>query len=1007
MIATCNFRKNIVGLTADIGKAFLMVGIQDDQRDFLRFLWFDDPSLENPKIIHLKFTRLVFGLRPSPAILGATIQHHLKLYKQSDPEMFKLLEQSFYVDDLLTGESNDEKALAIYHRAKKLMAEGGFNLRKWKTKSLELQRAIAESESVTGSNGASRDNKEDDESYAKSNSQGFSANTPIDEDIFVKVLGMNWNTHDDEIIFSFAELYKYASSLPLTKRSVLKVTAKIYDPMGFLTPLTVEMKILFQELCIEKTNWDTELKGESLRKWKSFLQDLILIDCYHILRCYFARQPVDIQLHGFSDASERAYAAVVYIRSTYSDGQVEVRLVASKSRVALIKRQTIPRLELSGALILARLVNKLKSLDIESPVVLWTDSMTTLCWIKNERVWKQYVGQRVDEIRSLTSKDPWRHRPGEINPADLPSRGLTAKELSTSNTWWNGPSFLLYPVNQWPEMFQPAQAEEEEIQREAIKTEKVITHSIVNTGTSESLDRGIDKIVDIEHYSNITTLFRVTAYVIRFVNTLKKRMRSESQGNLSNELTADELRNSETLWIKSVRANAFVDELAFLNRKNSKSTPPIRVAQFGLFLSEDQTIRCKGRLSNAPLPTFSKSPILLPAKHAFVKLLIKQTHDQVKHSGINATLTALRERYWVLRGRETVKGVVRHCVVCRRYEASPCKPSQFADLPSNRVSDDPPFTHIGLDFAGPLYVKGASRNSQDSDSDSNKVYVCLFTCASTRAVHLELTRGLNVQDFLLAFRRFASRRGLPATIQSDNAKTFQSSSKEIRKIARSPEVWRYLTDNRITWNFIVEKAPWWGGYWERLVRSIKSPIKKVIGRSTVSYDEMCTLLTEVEAVINARPLTYVYDDEESVSYPLTPSDLIYGRRITMNPNSQHYETMSTYNSLTKRLKHHRHLLSQFTRRWRNEYLTSLHEQVTKGSSERNVNAKCKVGDVVILKNDSVARAFWKLAKVEELLTGRDGNVRAAIVTVPRGASSNSNQRLRRPIQHLIPTEVQP
>ena len=120
--------------------------------------------------------------------------------------------------------------------------------------------------------------------------------------------------------------------------------------MGFLSPLTVEMKILFQELCIEKTNWDIELKGESLRKWKLFLQDLNLIDCYRIPRCYFARQPVDIQ-YGFSDASERAYAAVVYIRSTYSDGQVEVRLVASKSRVTPIKRQTIPRLELLGALI--------------------------------------------------------------------------------------------------------------------------------------------------------------------------------------------------------------------------------------------------------------------------------------------------------------------------------------------------------------------------------------------------------------------------------------------------------------------------------------------------------------------------------------------------------------------------------------------------------------------------------------------------------------------------------
>ena len=526
-----NFRKNIVGLTADIEKAFLMVGIQDDQRDFLRFLWFDDPSLENPKIIHLRFTRLVFGLRPSPAILGATLQHHLKLYKQSEPEMFQLLEQSFYVDDLLTGESNDEKSLVIYHQAKKLMAEGGFNLRKWKTNSLKLQRAIAEPECVTKSICTSSDNKEDYESYAKSNTMGLSTNTPLDEDIFVKVLGMNWNTLDDEIIFSFTELYNYANSLPLTKRSVLKVTAKIYDPMGFLSPLTVKMKILFQELCIEKTIWDIELKGESLRKWKSFLQDLILIDCYRIPRCYFARQPVDIQLHGFSDASERAYPAVVYIRSTYSDGQVEVRLVASKSRVAPIKRQTIPRLELLGALILARLVNKLKSLGFESHTLLWTDSMTTLCWIKNERVWKQYVGQRVDEIRRLTHRDSWRHCPGEINPADLLSRGLTAKELFTSNTWWNGPNFLHNSINQWPEMTQPAQTEEEEIQREAIKTKKGIMHSMVNTGTSDSLYRGIDKIMDIERYSNITKLPRVTAYVIRFADNLNKRVRKQCQEN--------------------------------------------------------------------------------------------------------------------------------------------------------------------------------------------------------------------------------------------------------------------------------------------------------------------------------------------------------------------------------------------------------------------------------------------------------------------------------------------
>lgn len=171
------------------------------------------------------------------------------------------------------------------------MAEGGFNLRKWKTNLQELKREITKSESVTKSMGAQNVNRSDDESYAKPSTQGISLNTPIDEDIFVKVLGMNWNTHSDEIIFSFSYLSKYASSLPLTKRSVLKVTAKIYDLMGFLSPLTVKIKILFQELCLEKTNWDAELKGDPLRQWKSFLQELSLIDCYRIPHCYYVCHP--------------------------------------------------------------------------------------------------------------------------------------------------------------------------------------------------------------------------------------------------------------------------------------------------------------------------------------------------------------------------------------------------------------------------------------------------------------------------------------------------------------------------------------------------------------------------------------------------------------------------------------------------------------------------------------------------------------------------------------------
>ena len=358
------------------------------------------------------------------------------------------------------------------------------------------------------------------------------------------------------------------------------------------------------------------------------------------------------------------------------------------------------------------------------------------------------------------------------------------------------------------------------------------------------------------------SLLRVTMYVIRFVNNLKTSQRS--QRNLK-ELRVDELKNTKTLRIKSVQASAFIEELSFLNRK---ATPPIWVTQFGLFLSKDHTIKCKGRINNASLLPSTKSPLLLPAKHTFVSLLVKQAHSLVKHSGITATLTTLREWFWVLRGRETVKKILRHCIVCQRYEIATRKTPQFADLPNHQVSENPPFSHTGLDFARPLYVRGNRSRAEHGEHNHDKVYVCLFTCASTRAVHLELTRGLNVQDFLLAFPRFASRLGLPATIQSDNGKTFQSSSKEIRKITRSPQVWRYLTNQHISWNFIVEKAPRWGGYWERLVRSIKSPLKKVIGQSSPSFNELGTLLTEVEGVINAKPLTYIYDNQESISHSL-------------------------------------------------------------------------------------------------------------------------------------------
>ena len=338
-------------------------------------------------------------------------------------------------------------------------------------------------------------------------------------------------------------------------------------------------------------------------------------------------------------------------------------------------------------------------------------------------------------------------------------------------------------------------------------------------------------------------------------------------------------------------------------------------------------IRCKGRINNSNLPSESKNPILLPSKHSVVELLVQDVRNRVKHNGIRDTLTTIRERYWISRGRETVKRILRKCVLCKKAEATPFQAQPIPDLQSSRVAKDPPFANVGLDFAGPMFI--GSKNENSSASNFTKAYILLFTCASTRAVHLELTTSLDVPTFLRAFRRFANRRGHPVLLLSDNAKTFKGAYEDICIISRAAEVCQDLANNRIVWRFITERAPWWGGSWERLVRSVKRPLKKIIGRASLTYDELNTILIEVGAPINSRPITDIYDDVESTSYPLCPSHLIYGRRITSMPSSEHYEVVSTYHSLTRRSRHQRKLLQQFTKQWGREYLQSLQEQASK------------------------------------------------------------------------------
>ena len=332
-------------------------------------------------------------------------------------------------------------------------------------------------------------------------------------------------------------------------------------------------------------------------------------------------------------------------------------------------------------------------------------------------------------------------------------------------------------------------------------------------------------------------------------------------------------------------------------------------------------------------------------------------------------------------------------------------------MPPSRVSEGQAFSTTGVDYAGPLYVK-----SSTGDRSATKVYIALFTCAVVRAVHLEVAEDLASESFIRAFKRFVSRRGVPERLISDNAKNFKDCSKRITslssQILEAEKTQRYLPSHGIRWQFIVERAPWWRGFYERLVGSVKRCLKKSFGRSLLSFPDIVTMVTEVEAVFNSRPLTYLYPDIED-NPPLTPAHFLCGYRLTTLPNLvQDKEDAdplfippsvqapwSGKQELSKRIKHYESLMKTFWTQWRGEYLLNLrefHRQSLKGPLARK-DSSIKIGDVVLVQ-ENLPRSRWRLALVEKLIEGRDGCCRAAQVKLANG------NRIQRPLQLLFTLE---
>ncbi len=260
------------------------------------------------------------------------------------------------------------------------------------------------------------------------------------------------------------------------------------------------------------------------------------------------------------------------------------------------------------------------------------------------------------------------------------------------------------------------------------------------------------------------------------------------------------------------------------------------------------------------------------------------------------TLTEVRTKFWIVKGRRLVRRIIHCCITCRRFEGRPYPAPPPPPLPVSRVKEDPPFTFTGVDFAGPVLIR--------AEGKTKKTWICLFTCFTTRAVHLDIVLDMSTESFIRCLKRFAARRGLPRKFISDNGKTFKAASRFLKSVFKDDAVRDFLWEKGCDWTFNVAKAPWWGGAFERMVKSTKRCLRKMVGQASLTHDELLTAVTEIESIINSRPLLYLSagDTEE----PLTPSHLLIGRRVLnlpdnlshmCDPGDEDYEINST--QLTK------------------------------------------------------------------------------------------------------------
>ena len=938
------FRSYNIALNADISKMYREVKLCPADKDLHRFVWRENP--EEP-LKDYRMTRVTFGVSASPFLAVRTLHQTAVDHGEGYPRATQHIKESFYVDDFLGGADNPEDAVQLVHQLRTILKKGGFDLRKWRTSSQEVLDHIPEELQETNP---------------------VKTSTAAHSSTHSKALGLLWDSTLDVMspAISSAEL-----TSP-TKRGLVSAIFKTYDVLGWMSPTTLQMKMLIQGLWRTTKGWDDAAPQEALQAYLSWKEELPILAERTLPRRYTENNPSTITLHGFADASKAAYGAVVYCRATYPERSPTISLVVSKTKLVKqsikkaklaeeddsqtpkeeldpTNKQSIPRLELCAVLLLAKLLNKVGAvLKINSANWhAWSDSSTVVAWLDGHtRSHPVYVDNRVRQTLELTSPSNWLHVPTLCNPADCASRGISPTALFNLTLWWEGPPWLKEEPIIIPR--QPP--------RKALvqKTINILLPYVSIAEPIANLPLGYPHLV------------ATAAWCHRFVKRIKEGR--PHPDDRTKHLTGKERQAAERWMFQEAQKRCFQKDITLLSKKKPLGRDS-RLKTLNPFLDKHHLLRVGGRLSNSSLPATLSHPIIADARDPLMIKYFNHLHITLCHCGPSLLLAYSGAKLHILGARKLSRKICSCCITCRK-----CRPKvhhQFmADLPPPRVNASPPFTHCGMDFAGPFTIKmGYIRKPTLLEA-----HVCVFVCLATKAIHLEVVSDSSTPAFEAALQRFISRRGCPQHLYTDNGGNFAGARNKCTRLQSflqgqktDDDIRHFLaTQHNLIWHNIPALSPHMGGLWEAAVKGMKTHLKRVMGTSRFTFEELTTIVCRIEACLNSRPLIPMYSHNPDGLVTLTA-----GHFLTSKSPSSYPEDPTPLNNLQllKKWNLCQAVVQQFWTRWSKEYLNTLQARTKWQTATPNF----REDDVVAIKpKGKFIPCHWPLGRVIRTLPGKDG-----------------------------------